>query len=275
MSLIEIEHVTVEFGDEEQRFVALQDVTMEVEESEFVCLIGPSGCGKTTLLNAIAGFVQPVEGSIRVAGKSGRAVRGMIGYVFQEYALFPWYTAQQNVAFGLKMKGLPPAQVDEVSRRYLSMVGLEAFAGRYPHQLSGGMKQRVAIARALAYEPKVLLMDEPFGALDALTRDELLEQLHAIWQRTRATILYVTHNVAEAVFLADTVYVFGTRPGRILERVDVSLPRPRDRFSPPFIQLERRLVELLGHAKGTTRAGSAGKVGDNGEARQVDPLAVP
>ena len=220
--------------------LALARVDLQLIENSFTCLLGPSGCGKSTLLNMIAGFVPPTTGQLlvdeeRVAGAS--ADRGV---VFQEYALFPWRTALGNVEFGPLMRRKPAAERRATARHYLELVGLEGHEAKYPSELSGGMKQRVAIARALANGPSVLLMDEPFGALDAQTREVLQEELLRIWEHERKTVVFVTHSISEAVFLADRIVVMATQPGSIKQIVDVALRRPRDR-------LERRRIELSQH----------------------------
>jgi NitT/TauT family transport system ATP-binding protein len=209
-------------------------------------VVGRSGCGKTTLLNIVAGFLAPTKGEIRIGG---RAVTGRgldRGIVFQDFAqLFPWRTAQRNVEFGLEMKGVPRAERAETAQRFLKLVNLEGFAGAYPHELSGGMQQRVAIARALAYNPSVLLMDEPFAALDALTRDEMQGMLVNVWRETRKTVIYVTHNVAEAVYLADRIVVLTPHPGTLRAEIRVSLTRPRDTLSVEFLEYQKQVVGHL------------------------------
>ena len=229
MDHIEIRRVSYEYAANERAVTALRDVSFGVAESEFICVVGRSGCGKTTLLNILAGFLAPTEGDVLIGG---RAVRGRgldRGVVFQDFAqLFPWRTAQRNVEFGLEMKGVPRDERAKTAQRFLGLVNLESFAGAYPHELSGGMQQRAAIARALAYNPSVLLMDEPFAALDALTRDEMQRLLVDVWRETKKTIVYVTHNVAEAVYLADRIIVLTPHPGTVKAEVKVTLPRPRD-----------------------------------------------
>ncbi|HEX6210676.1 MAG TPA: ABC transporter ATP-binding protein [Methylomirabilota bacterium] len=205
---------------------ALAGVTFTVEAEELVAVVGPSGCGKSTLLSMLAGLLRPGGGGVGFEGDlpAGRPATAM---VFQEFALFPWRTVQANVEFGLEEAGMAAPERRAVARRYLELTGLDGFERRYPHQLSGGMRQRVGIARALAVDPAVLLMDEPFSALDAQTRQLMQEELLAIWERTRKTILYVTHNIHEAVWMADRVVVLSRRPGRVLEIVPVELERPR------------------------------------------------
>ena len=246
MSHIELSGITYEYAADERAVVALRDVSFGVGESEFLCVVGRSGCGKTTLLNIVAGFLAPTKGEIRIAG---RAVTGRgldRGIVFQDFAqLFPWRTAQRNVEFGLEMKGVAREERAGAAHRFLALVGLEGFAGAYPHELSGGMQQRVAIARALAYNPSVLLMDEPFAALDALTRDEMQRMLVDVWRETRKTVIYVTHNVAEAVFLADRVLVMTPHPGTLKAEVPVRLSRPRDPLSVEFLEYQKLLMRHL------------------------------
>src|SRR5881296_1516080 len=247
MDHIEIRRVSYEYAANERAVTALRDVSFGVAESEFICVVGRSGCGKTTLLNILAGFLSPTKGDVLIGG---RAVRGKgldRGIVFQDFAqLFPWRTAQRNVEFGLEMKGVPRAERVETARGFLRLVGLEAFAAAYPHELSGGMQQRAAIARALAYNPSVLLMDEPFAALDALTRDEMQRFLVDVWRETKKTVLYVTHNVAEAVYLADRVLIFSPHPGTVKAEVRITLPRPRDPLSVAFLESQRTIVSHLG-----------------------------
>jgi NitT/TauT family transport system ATP-binding protein len=205
---------------------ALDGVTLAAEAEQFVALLGPSGCGKSTLLNIVAGLLSPTEGEVYFEG-AAREGQPATAMVFQEFALFPWRTVLGNVEFGLEEAGVPSAERRRRARAHLELTGLAGFEDRYPHQLSGGMRQRVGIARALAVEPAVLLMDEPFSALDAQTRQLMQEELLAIWERTRKTILYVTHNIHEAVYMADRVVVLSRRPGRVLADVAVALPRPR------------------------------------------------
>ena len=228
--------------------MALDKVSLQVGPGEFVCLVGPSGCGKTTLLNVVAGFLHPTSGQVLVNGRPVGETGTARGMVFQDYAqLFPWRTARRNVEFGLETRGVAPEERRREALRHLSMVKLERFADVYPHQLSGGMQQRVAIARALAYNPALLLMDEPFGALDALTREEVQKILVDVWQETRKTVLYVTHNVAEAVYLADRVIVMSPHPGTVKAEIKIELPRPRDPLSVEFLECQKELLGQLGH----------------------------
>ena len=246
MHHIELRRIGYEYAGADRAVVALRDVSFGVGESEFLCVVGRSGCGKTTLLNIVAGFLPPTSGDVLIGG---RAVIGKgldRGIVFQDFAqLFPWRTAQRNVEFGLEMKGVPRAERADVALRHLHLVQLDAFAQAYPHELSGGMQQRVAIARALAYNPSVLLMDEPFAALDALTRDEMQRLLVDVWRETRKTIIYVTHNVAEAVYLADRIVVLTPHPGTVKAEIAVKMPRPRDPLSVEFLDYQKQVVTHL------------------------------
>jgi NitT/TauT family transport system ATP-binding protein len=246
MNSIEVENVTLVYDTPNGRVPGVRGVSFAAAQSEFVCLLGPSGCGKTTLLNMIAGFLAPAEGEIRIGGRPVHGQGLDRGIVFQDFAqLFPWRTALGNVAFGLEMKGVPKDERERIAFEQLRLVKLEKFAGAYPHHLSGGMQQRVAIARALAYNPGVLLMDEPFAALDAMTRDEMQRLLAEVWRETRKTVIYVTHNVAEAVYLADRVIVMTAHPGTVKADVPVRLPRPRDALSIEFLEHQKALLRHL------------------------------
>src|SRR6266581_2945269 len=246
MHQIELRNISLEYDSADSQVTALQDVSFSVEPAEFLCVVGQSGCGKTTMLNVVAGFLKPTKGGILIGGKAVTGKGLDRGIVFQDFAqLFPWRTAQRNVEFGLEMKGVPRAERVETARGFLRLVGLEAFAAAYPHELSGGMQQRAAIARALAYNPSVLLMDEPFAALDALTRDEMQRFLVDVWRETRKTVVYVTHNVAEAVYLADRIVVLTPHPGTVRAEVKVPLPRPRDPLSVEFVEAQRRVLDFL------------------------------
>jgi NitT/TauT family transport system ATP-binding protein len=232
MHPIEVRNVNFEYETEARTVTALRDVSFAAASSTFICVVGQSGCGKTTLLNILAGFLKPTKGEVLIGDKVVTGKGFDRGVVFQDFAqLFPWRTARRNVEFGLEMKGVPRSERDEVAMKFLRLVSLEKFAGAYPHELSGGMQQRVAIARALAYNPSVLLMDEPFAALDALTRDEMQSFLTDVWRETKKTVVYVTHNVAEAVYLADRIVVLTPHPGTVKAEVKVTLPRPRDPLS--------------------------------------------
>ena len=240
MHQIELRNISLQYESAENSVTALQDVSFGVEAAEFLCVVGQSGCGKTTMLNIVAGFLKPTQGEILISGKTVTGKGLDRGIVFQDFAqLFPWRTAQRNIEFGLEMKGIAKEERAEIALRFLRLVNLEKFARSYPHELSGGMQQRVAIARALAYNPAVLLMDEPFAALDALTREEMQRFLVDVWRETKKTVVYVTHNVAEAVYLADRVIVFSPHPGTVKAQVKITLPRPRDTLSVEFLEYQK------------------------------------
>ncbi|MBI5131816.1 MAG: ABC transporter ATP-binding protein [Rhodopseudomonas palustris] len=224
---------------------ALRGANLTVRKGEFICLLGASGCGKSTLLRIVAGFEQATQGSVAVYGCEVDGPGPDRGMVFQDYALFPWLTVEQNIGFGPSHRRIAPKEVAKLTEKFMAMVGLTAFADRYPHQLSGGMKQRVAIARVLANDADILLMDEPFGALDALTRSALQEELIELWRTTKLTVIFVTHSVEEAVLLADRVVVMTAGPGRIDCEVEVDLPRPRDVASVEFNALRRDVTRRL------------------------------
>ncbi|MBN1677379.1 MAG: ABC transporter ATP-binding protein [Candidatus Thermoplasmatota archaeon] len=243
--IISVKDLRKVFTKERREVVALDGFDLEVLESEFVCLLGPSGCGKTTVLRIIAGLESKTSGQVLVHGKEVASSRPRVGMVFQEFALFPWRSSKKNVEFGLEVRHVPRDGRSKVADKYLDLVGLSGFAEAHPHELSGGMKQRVAIARALANEPEVLLMDEPFGSLDAQTRNLMQRELLRIWAATRKTVLFVTHSVDEAVFLADRIVVMTARPGKERESIEVLLPRPRDRTSPEFIAVRSRVLSEL------------------------------
>src|SRR5947199_3382586 len=229
-AMIDIDRVSHRFQTAgRQSHLALSDISLRIEDGAFVSVLGPSGCGKSTLLYIVGGFVAPTEGVTRVKGVPITGPGPDRGPVFQEFALFPWKSVLGNVMYGLRQQGVPRAEAEAQSRRLIEMVGLRGFEDFYPKEVSGGMKQRVAIARTLAYRPAVLLMDEPFGALDAHTRTRLQNDLLNIWERDRKTVLFVTHSVDEAVFLSDKVVVMTRSPGRIKQVVDIDLPRPRRR----------------------------------------------
>jgi NitT/TauT family transport system ATP-binding protein len=247
MSHIAVRNVSLVYQTPAGPVHAVDNVSFEIAQSEFVCLVGPSGCGKSTLLNIIAGFLKPSSGEITIAGKPVTGYGTDRGVVFQDFAqLFPWRTALGNVAFGLEMKGMPRAERLAIAMEQLRLVKLEKFARSFPHHLSGGMQQRVAIARALAYNPSVLLMDEPFAALDALTRDDMQKLLADVWRETKKTVVYVTHNVAEAAYLADRVIVMSPHPGRLKSAVPIALARPRDPLSGAFLHTQKKLLQELG-----------------------------
>ncbi|HEY7364122.1 MAG TPA: ABC transporter ATP-binding protein [Methylomirabilota bacterium] len=224
---------------------ALVDLDLEVADHEFVCLLGPSGCGKSTLLNIVAGFLQPSTGRVLVDGRPVTAPGADRGVVFQEYVLFPWLTVAGNVEFGLVLQGRPAAERRGTVARYLHLVGLGAHAQKFPVQLSGGMKQRVAIARALANNPAIILMDEPFGALDAQTREVLQDELSRIQRVEHKTIMFVTHSIREAVYLADRIVVITSAPGRIKQVFSIKLPELRDRFAAEFTQCESEITRVV------------------------------
>jgi NitT/TauT family transport system ATP-binding protein len=239
---ISIDNVSKSFGGTS---TVLDSVSLEITENSLTCLLGPSGCGKSTLLNMIAGFERPTNGTIRIDGLEISSPSADRGIVFQDYALFPWRTAAENVMFGPKIAGRSVKECRDIASRYLSMVKLQGHMDKIPRQMSGGMKQRVAIARALANRPSILLMDEPFGALDAQTRETLQEEMLNIRQIERNTIVFVTHSISESLFLADRIVVMGTRPGKVKELFDVDLPYPRERLSPSFVALEQEIKQLV------------------------------
>jgi ABC-type nitrate/sulfonate/bicarbonate transport system ATPase subunit len=246
MAYLECGGVTKTFaGEDGTETVALHAFDLRVTEGEFVAILGPSGCGKSTVLNIVAGFLRPTEGRVRLDGREVAGPGADRGVVFQEHALFPWMRVVDNIAFGLRLRGMPRADRTMVARRFVDLMGLEGFERHWPRQLSGGMKQRVAIARALATDPKVLLMDEPFGALDAQTRRTMQDELVKIWGAAKKTCLFVTHSVEEALLLSDRVVTMTARPGRIKAVHAIGLPRPRDESSPEFVRLKRELTHLL------------------------------
>jgi ABC-type nitrate/sulfonate/bicarbonate transport system ATPase subunit len=230
---------------DEHDILALADINVAVAEGEFVSLLGPSGCGKSTLLRIIAGLLPATGGRVEIGGRMITAPGPERAVVFQDYALFPWMTVEDNVEFGLEARGVPPAERRRVSGELLGVVGLKEFAKKFPHHLSGGMKQRVSIARALAVEPKILLMDEPFGALDAQTRSVMQQELLRIWRRYRKTVIFVTHSIDEAIFLSDRIVVMTARPGRIKAVIAVTEERPRDLTQPAMTALQRQVRSIL------------------------------
>ena len=243
---IQLRGVTKVFGDSRSGAVfALDGIDLDVAKREFVCLLGPSGCGKSTLLNAVAGFVLPTSGQIIAAGRRVTRPGPDRGMVFQEYALFPWMTVRSNIAFGLEMRKEGKARIAQTVEALLAKFQLGEFADRFPKDLSGGMRQRVAIARLLALDSPILLMDEPFGALDALTRRNLQDELLRIWSEMKKTILFVTHSIEESIYLADRIVVMTYRPGRVKAIVPVPLARPRDASSPVFNELKRELSAMV------------------------------
>jgi NitT/TauT family transport system ATP-binding protein len=245
---VQMRDVTVRFGSKGQTTEAASRVSFEVKPGEFVSIIGPSGCGKSTLLNIVAGFIKPSEGEALLDGRPIDGPGADRGVVFQQYSLFPWMTVRKNVEFGLKMQGMGIHQRETAARSLLDMTGLLAFENHYPDQLSGGMKQRVGIVRALATSPQVMLMDEPFGALDSQTRAVMQEILTNMWQQLQLSVLFITHDIEEAIFLSEKVYVMTARPGRIKAEIPIPLPRPRTpemTASPTFQALVRQLKALI------------------------------
>ncbi|WP_024276761.1 ABC transporter ATP-binding protein [Xanthobacter sp. 126] len=246
--LIEVSDFNLAYDTIDGAVIAVRDADLVVNPGEFVSIIGPSGCGKSTFLNAVAGFLKPTSGTVRVDGEPVKGPSADRGMVFQQYSLFPWKTVRENVEFGLKMRGMGKSERAVAARTLLGLAGLSAFEDHYPDRLSGGMKQRVGIVRALATGPKVLLLDEPFGALDAQTRVIMQQILTNLWQRLGISVLFVTHDIDEAIFLSDRIYVMTARPGTIKAEVTVPLPRPRDaalQLSPEFVQLRADLGALI------------------------------
>ncbi len=253
--VVEIRNLSLTFSTRDGPVHALKDIDLEIEAGDFVSLIGPSGCGKTTLLRTIADLEQPTGGSILVNGVSPQEARlaRAYGYIFQAAALYPWRTIERNVTLPLEIMGLPAAERAERARRYLDLVNLAGFERKYPWQLSGGMQQRASIARALSFDPALLLMDEPFGALDEIVRDHLNEQLLGLWNKTEKTVVFVTHSIPEAVFLSSRIVVMSPRPGRIIDVISCDFPRDRTldiRETPAFLEIAHRVREGLraGHS---------------------------
>ncbi|MBP1931200.1 ABC transporter ATP-binding protein [Ammoniphilus resinae] len=243
-----IDQVGKVFPTKAGEMVALDQTSFSIKDGEFVTILGPSGCGKSTILRIVAGLEQPSSGRVLLDGKEVKEPGPDRGMVFQSYTLYPWLTVEDNISFGLELKGVPKKQRLETAQHYLNLIGLKGFEKHYPVQLSGGMKQRVAIARALANDPKILLMDEPFGALDAQTRTIMQEILLKVWEESRKTILFITHDVEEAIFLGDSVYVMTARPGRLKKNIKVPLDRPREfsvKQSPEFLDLKNELLGLI------------------------------
>ena len=248
MGALNLEHLSLSYAQRDGAFLALADVDLSIRDGELVTIVGPSGCGKSTLLMLIAALLRPTSGAVRLDGRLVTAPGPDRALVFQDFALLPWRTVLANVGLGLELKGVPAAERDQIARRHIAMVGLGAFERSYPHQLSGGMRQRVGIARALAVEPQVLLMDEPFGALDAQIRQVMGSELLRIWERGRKTILFVTHDIDEAIYLADRTIVMSASPGRIIADIPVTLARPRPldiRNDPAFTAYRQRIWDLL------------------------------
>jgi NitT/TauT family transport system ATP-binding protein len=244
--MLTVENLNKTYISQGSQTPALVDINLRIAEGEFICLLGPSGCGKSTLLKIIAGLIPATSGRIAINGKAVSGPGPERAVVFQDYALFPWMTVRDNIEFGLEARKLPVAQRCEISSRLLKVVGLSDFAERFPHQLSGGMKQRVSLARALAVDPSLLLMDEPFGALDAQTRHVLQDELLRIWREYRKTVVFVTHSIEEAIYLSDRIAVMTARPGRVKQIVMVPELRPRDMASVDMNQRQREVRAVLG-----------------------------
>ena len=246
--IMDVRQLTKTFTSQGIEHTTLDRISFQVFRREFMCVLGPSGCGKSTLIRIIAGLDTPTSGEVLLDGKKVSGPGPDRGMVFQGYTLFPWLTVKKNVMFGLRMAGQGSATAEPEAREWISLVGLSKFENSYPHQLSGGMKQRVAIARALANRPRILLMDEPFGALDAQTRAQMQSYLLEIWKNVDVTIVFITHDLDEAVYLSDRILVLGTNPSRVAEMIEDPVPRPRDRsqfVTPPFLATYHRLGELI------------------------------
>lgn len=243
--MMKVQDLYKRYVTNEAEVLALSDINLDIRDGEFVSLLGPSGCGKSTLLKIAAGLLNASQGSIEIDGAAVTAPGPERAVVFQDYALFPWMTVEDNVEFGLEARGVPSVKRRQTSAELLRVVGLQDFAKRYPHHLSGGMKQRVSIARALAVEPQILLMDEPFGALDAQTRSGMQEELLRIWKVYRKTVIFVTHSIEEAIYLSDRIAVMTARPGRIKAIVEVKDDRPRDMTTPEMSDMLRRVRGIL------------------------------
>ena len=244
LTKLKIDNVVKEYVGNKGKTVALNGVSLDIKENEFLCVVGPSGCGKSTLLNIIAGLLEPTSGAVYLDGKKIEGTGVERGVVFQGYALFPWRTVLKNVMFGLEMKRMPKDQAEKIAKKYIKAVGLEGFEHAYPKELSGGMRQRVAIARAYAADPEVLLLDEPFGALDAQTRVQLQSELLNTWEHEKKTCFFITHDVDEAIILAQRVIIMSARPGRIKKIVDIDIPYPRTQATktdPRFLELKTEI----------------------------------
>ena len=268
MGDIVVRHVSKAFdgGEAHARVVALDDVSCEIPQGEFFCIIGPSGCGKTTLLHTLAGFTQPTSGEVLSGGKPVTQPGPERIVMFQEYGLFPWMTVAQNIEFGLEAKGLPGNERRRLVDHYVNLVGLSGFENRYPRHISGGMKQRVSIARALAPDPQAVLMDEPFAALDSLTRDLMQEEILQIWGKTNKTFVLITHNIDEAIFLGDRVLVMTHRPGKIKELLKIDLPRPRQAS---IRSTDRRFLQYREHLANSLRTEVQSFVAEEAEATRA------
>jgi len=243
---LEVQNVTKIFRSSEKKsIVAIKNLSLQVSRGELLCILGPIGCGKSTLLNMIAGFEKPTSGRILLEGKEIEGPGPDRVMVFQEESLFPWMTTLDNIMFGLRLKGLSDEESRREAQRYLSLVGLEKFSAFRPHELSGGMKRKAELARALAINPKILLMDEPLSSIDAISRSGLLREILRVWEKTGKTIIYVTHNIDEALYLADRIIVLTARPARVKREIQVDEPRPRDLLSNAMIDLKRSLLREL------------------------------
>ena len=278
---ISVRDVRKEFDLGKEVFTALDGVSLDIADNEFITVVGPSGCGKSTLMNILAGLEQPPSGEALVDGRTVSGPGPDRGVIFQQYALFPWLTVRQNVEFGLKTAKVPKAERRERAQHFIDVVGLSDFADALPKMLSGGMRQRCAIARAYAVNPSILLMDEPFGALDALTRVKLQEQLLDTWSREQRTVMFITHDVDEAVFLANRVVVMAARPGRIYDVIDVDLPYPRTeefRLSAQFAELRNRVWHSVYHQDGRSAAdrgpGTTSPTDDTPSSPEHDPTSL-
>jgi sulfonate transport system ATP-binding protein len=274
---IDIRNMGVIFGADESEVIAVKDVSLNVQPGEFVSLIGPSGCGKSTLLSIVAGFVKPTRGEALLDGNAITRPGSDRGVVFQQYSLFPWLSVRKNVEFGLKMAGVDQNKRLTTARSLLDLAGLLSFENHYPDQLSGGMKQRIGIVRALATSPQVLLMDEPFGALDTQTRVVMQEILTNIWQQFRISVLFITHDIEESIFLSDRIYVMTARPGRIKAEIKVPLPRPRTpemTDTPEFMNLVQELKGLIREESLAAMAPEIKERGLSGFGMKVGPKGV-
>lgn len=274
---VNVRDVSIVFKSKGSTVEAVKSVSINVQPGEFVSIIGPSGCGKSTLMNAVAGFTKPNSGVLTLDGKPIHGPGADRGVVFQQYSLFPWMTVRKNVEFGLKMQGMEAGQRQAQARTLLGLAGLLAFENHYPSQLSGGMRQRVGIVRALATSPQVLLMDEPFGALDSQTRTVMQEILTNMWQRLRLSVLFITHDIEEAIFLSDRIYVMTARPGRVKAEIQVPLPRPRKpemMDTPEFGALLRSIKKLIREESLASMGSELSDGGCGGLSMEIGPEGV-